>query len=75
MGFKLVNSEWLNRQTNKAASVFKAELVKGAEYTQQELIDILADEDEVYSVPEFQEIRVELVQRGILEGEEDPEPE
>ena len=75
MAFKLVNGEWLQTQSRKAASVFKSNLVKGQEYTQEELLAVLAANGQVYSIPEFQEIRVELMTMGVLEGEEDPPPE
>lgn len=75
MGFKLVNGQWNRTHARKAASIFKARLVDGTEYTTEELIAVLAAEGLVYSVSEFQQIRQELFSLGVLEGEEDPPPE
>jgi hypothetical protein len=72
MAFKLVDNEWLKTQTRKAGSIFKANLEKGTEYTQEELLAVLAANGQVYTIPEFQEIRVELKRLGVIEGEEDP---
>ena len=74
MGFKLVNGEWLRTHSRKVASVFKRELDHDTEYTQAELLEILATHGHVYTTAEFQEIRAELFRMGVLEGEEG-EPE
>ena len=72
MGFKLVTGQWARTHARKAASVFKEQLVAGVEYTQSELIAVLAGEGLVYSQPQFEQIRQELFSMGVLEGEEDP---
>ena len=75
MGFKLVDDQWLRTQTRKAASILKANLEKGTEYTQEELLAVLAENGQVYSTEDFQEIRVELKRHGVIEGDVDQPPE
>ena len=71
MAFELVEEAWVDHHTTICKGVLMFHCEKGVAYTNAELIEILALQGFVYSVPDFQKIRVELFKRGILIGEDE----
>lgn len=70
MGFQVTESQWLLTHVNIASSIFRLYLDRREVYTPGELQDLLSQHGHTYSNPDWNEIRQELVRRGIL-GEAD----
>ena len=70
MAFQVIDEAWVDHHATIVKGVLMFHVDKDQAYTNNELLAILASQGYVYSVPDFQKIRVELFKRGILEGEE-----
>lgn len=67
MPFVLSHVSYLEREVERAKGVLLVHMEDGQEYTQEELIRMLADYGLDYSNPEYVEIGMILLDEGFLE--------
>lgn len=66
--YKLTDAAWLARETERAQGILLQHLVKGQEYTVDEVLQILVDYGLDYSNPEYVDIGNQLVADGVIEA-------
>lgn len=67
MGYKLVDNHWLDKQVALVRSTFIKHLDPDVEYSDAELLALLADHGLVYTSPQIISIRDTLLDLNVIE--------